>query len=384
VFYTYNQAIIEEGRKTYCVDWMTVLLLVGGLVTLIVGAEFLVRGASRLAAALGISPLVIGLTVVAFGTSSPELAVSVQSAFRGSADVAIGNVVGSNIFNILLILGISAIITPLIVHSQLLRLDVPIMAGISVLMFVLALDGSIGLLDGLLLFGFLILYIGWSIRQSRKESAEIQDEYASEYAPSKGARRHIIKNLLFVAFGLGLLVFGSDWLVQGAVSLARLFNVSNLLIGLTIVAMGTSLPEVATSIMAAIKQERDIAVGNVIGSNIFNIMAVIGLSGIVAPAGVQVSQTALRFDIPVMIAVALLTLPIFFTGYRITRWEGGLLLVYWLAYTTYLVFVSIPFEPGITVLTAVVFWFVLPVSFIAVSIDVVREWQQRRCIMALR
>jgi cation:H+ antiporter len=357
---------------------MTGLLLVGGLVTLIVGAELLVRGASRLAAALGISPLVIGLTVVAFGTSSPELAVSVQSAFRGSADVAIGNVVGSNIFNILLILGISAIITPLIVHSQLLRLDVPIMVGISILMFLLALDGSIGLLDGLLLFGLLILYIGWSIRQSRKESAEIQDEYASEYAITNGARRHIFKNLFFVAVGLGLLIVGSDWLVQGAVSLARLFNISNLVIGLTIVAMGTSLPEVATSIMAAIKQERDIAVGNVIGSNIFNIMAVIGLSGIVSPAGVEVSQTALRIDIPVMIAVAMLTLPIFFTGFRITRWEGSLLLVYWLAYTSYLVFVSIPFEPGTTVLTAVMFWFVLPVSFIAVSIDVLREWRVRR------
>jgi cation:H+ antiporter len=359
-------------------DWMIVLYLVGGLVTLIFGAESLVRGASRLAASFGISPLVIGLTVVAFGTSSPELAVSVQSAFAGSADVSVGNVVGSNIFNILLILGISAIIIPLVVHSQLLLLDVPLMIGVSFLFYFLATDGSISRMDGLLLFVCLLLYIWWSIRQSRKETAEIQEEYAHEYAVTNGDRGHILKNFLFVGAGLGLLVVGSEWLVKGAVSLARLFNVSDLVIGLTIVALGTSMPEVATSVMAALKKERDIAVGNVIGSNLFNIMAVIGLSGIVAPSGIAISPDAIRMDIPIMIAVALLTLPVFFTGHRIARWEGALLLIYLAAYITFLVFLSISFQPGITVLTAVMLWFVFPVSVIAVGTDVILEWRRRQ------
>jgi cation:H+ antiporter len=359
-------------------DWSIFLLLAGGLVTLIIGAESLVRGASRLAAVLGISPLVIGLTVVAFGTSSPELAVSVQAAFRGSADVAVGNVVGSNIFNILLILGISAVITPLIVHSQLLRLDVPLMVLVTFLFFFLALDGSIGRLDGVLLFFGLIVYIWWNIRQSRKETQEIQEEYAHEYGKPDGGALHITKNILFILAGLGLLVVGSDWLVRGAVAIAHLFNVSDLVIGLTIVALGTSLPELATSIVAAIKQERDIAVGNVVGSNFFNIMAVIGLSGLVAPVGVQVSQTALRVDIPVMMAVALLTLPVFFTGSRITRWEGAMMLVFLGAYVTYLVFVSISFQPGVDILRIAMFYFVIPVTLLAITVDVLREWRLRR------
>jgi cation:H+ antiporter len=378
VLYTYNQSDIENAKEFTYMDWNIALLLVGGLVTLVVGAESMVRGASRLAAALGISPLVIGLTVVAFGTSSPELAVSVQSAFQGSADVAVGNVVGSNIFNILLILGISAIIIPLVVHSQLLQLDVPLMVGVSILFFLLSLDGSIGRLDGLLLFGGLLLYIWWSIRQSRKDNAEVQEEFAQEYGPAKADRGHMLKNILFVAAGLGLLVVGSDWLVRGAVATARLFNVSDLIIGLTIVALGTSLPEVATSVVAAVKKERDIAVGNVVGSNLFNIMAVIGLSGIVAPLGVQISQAALRIDIPVMIGVALLTLPIFFTGHRITRMEGVLLLLYLFVYITYLIFVSISYQAGIDVLTMLMFWFILPVSFLFVGYDVIHEIRRRR------
>ncbi|HSV86088.1 MAG TPA: calcium/sodium antiporter [Levilinea sp.] len=357
--------------------WMILIYLAGGLVTLIVGAEGLVRGASRLAAALGISPLVIGLTVVAFGTSSPELAVSVQAALRGSADVAIGNVVGSNIFNILFILGASALIAPLIVHSQLLRLDVPLMVGASALMFILALDGLIGLLDGLLLISCLVLYTWWSVRQSRNEPTDVQDEYGREFSATNGGWRKILKNLLFIAVGLGLLVVGSGWLVKGAVALAHLFNVSDLVIGLTIVAIGTSLPEVATSIVAALKQERDIAVGNVVGSNIFNILAVIGLSGLIAPAGVQVSQIVLQQDIPIMIAVAALMLPIFFTGQRIARWEGALLLVYWVAYTAYLVFVAIRFQAGASTLTGVMLWVILPVSLLIVAVNVLREWRRR-------
>lgn len=183
----------------------------------------------------------------------------------------------------------------------------------------------------------------------------------------------MVVNLVFIAAGLGLLVLGSDWLVNGAVSLARLFNVSDLVIGLTIVAAGTSMPEVATSIMAALKKERDIAVGNVVGSNIFNIMGVLGLSAMVAPDGIKVAASALAFDIPVMIAVALATLPIFFTGNLIARWEGGLFLLYYVSYTAYLIFESIQHHQNREILTNTMLWFVLPFTAITLLITVVQE-----------
>jgi cation:H+ antiporter len=358
-------------------DWMIPLLLVGGFLTLVFGAELLVRGASRLAAALGISPLVIGLTVVAFGTSSPELAVSVQSAFRGSADLALGNVIGSNIFNVLLILGLSAVITPLVVHQQLVRLDVPLMIALSVLLFVLGLDGNIGRLDGGLLFLGLVAYIWYGIRQSRKEGQAVQQEYDQEYALEKGSKPTSMPvNIALVVVGLGLLVLGSDWLVAGAVSLAKLFQVSDLVIGLTIVAAGTSMPEVATSVMAALKKERDIAVGNVVGSNIFNIMGVLGVSAFVAPAGINVSASALAFDIPVMIAVALATLPIFFTGNLIARWEGGLFLFYYVAYMVYIVLGSTGSLGERDLLTDAMLWFVIPVTVITLFVTVYRQFKR--------
>lgn len=357
-------------------DWNIPLLLVGGLITLVVGAELLVRGASRLAAALGISPLVIGLTVVAFGTSSPELAVSVQSAFRGSADIAMGNVIGSNIFNILLILGISAVITPLVVHQQLVRLDVPLMIGLSLLLLVFGLDGKVGRVDGAVLFFGLIVYIWYGIRQSRKESRAVQREYNEEYAlPIKEKQAPMLLNLALIVCGLGLLVLGSNWLVSGAVSLAQLFKVSDLVIGLTIVAAGTSMPEVATSVMAAVKKERDIAVGNVVGSNIFNIMGVLGLSALVAPDGINVSSSALAFDIPVMIAVALATLPIFFTGYLIARWEGGLFLLYYVAYMAYIVLGATGSLGERDLLTDAMLWFVIPVTVITLTVTIYRQFK---------
>jgi cation:H+ antiporter len=354
-------------------NWLIFLQLAVGLVALVIGAEILVRGASRLAAAFGISPLVIGLTVVAFGTSSPELAVSVQSAYNNSADVAIGNVVGSNIFNILLILGISSIITPLIVHQQLVRLDVPLMIGLSFLLYLFGMDGSIGRMEGLVMFLGLLVYIAYGIRKSRKENQEVQEEYAEEYGPKKNGANTTLVNVAFIAAGLGLLVLGSNWLVTGAVSLARLFNVSDLVIGLTIVAIGTSMPEVATSVMAALKNERDIAVGNAVGSNIFNILCVLGLSAFASPDGLPVAETAIRFDIPVMIAVAVATLPILFTGNLISRWEGGLFLVYMLAYIAYLVFESIQHHANRQILMTTMLWFVIPFTLITIGITVVQE-----------
>ncbi len=312
----------------------TAILLIAGIALLVAGAESLVRGASKLAASLGIPPLVVGLTIVAFGTSSPELAVSTHAAYTGESDIAIGNVVGSNIFNILFILGLSAMIAPLAVAQQLIRMDMPIMIGASLLLPLLGLDGKISRFDGLLLFLMIVAYTVFLIRQSRKESKAIQEEYEREYGVGEEEKtpRAWKIDLAYVAGGVIMLVLGSRWLVDGAVRIALDLGVSELMIGLTIIAVGTSLPEVATSVIASLRGERDIAVGNVVGSNIFNILAVIGLTGLVAPDGIPVSIDALRFDVPIMIMVALACAPVFMTGFTIQRWEGFLFLAYYLAY----------------------------------------------------
>jgi K+-dependent Na+/Ca+ exchanger-like protein len=248
---------------------MTFIYLLAGLVLLVAGAEVLVRGAAKLAAHFGIPPLIIGLTVVAFGTSAPETAVSVQAAFNGSGDLAIGNVIGSNIANVLLILGITALVAPLLVSRQLIRLDVPIMIGASLVTYALALDGSLSRLDGALLFAGIIAYTSFLIISSRKSKAPAADEFSVEYGPEAAPKPYAtLLNLALIIAGLVLLVSGSNFLVTGAVSLARALGLSELVIGLTVIAIGTSLPELATSVMAAFKGERDIAVGNIVGSNI--------------------------------------------------------------------------------------------------------------------
>jgi len=319
---------------------MTFVYLIAGLILLVAGAEMLVRGAAKLAAQFGISPLIVGLTVVAFGTSAPETAVSVQASLGGSGDIAVGNVVGSNIANVLLILGLTALIAPLVVSRQLIRLDVPIMIGASLVTYALAWDGALSRLDGALLFSAIIGYTVFLIISSRRASAAAaaDDEFSREFGlnePPKPYASLINAGLVFA--GLVLLIAGSHFLVEGAVSLAKALGLSELVIGLTVIAVGTSLPELATSIMAAIRGERDIAVGNIVGSNIFNLLAVLGLASLVSPAAISVATNALAFDFPVMIAVALACLPIFFTGYSISRWEGLLFLAYYVAYTAYLV-----------------------------------------------
>lgn len=348
-----------------------VMLFVAGGVLLIAGAELLVRGASRLALAAGISPLVVGLTVVAFGTSSPELAVTIGSAYAGQADVALGNVVGSNIFNVLFILGISALIAPLAVAQQLVRLDVPVMIGTSGLALLLALDGRIGRLDGLVLFSGMVAYTLFLIRQSRRETAGVRAEYQEAFAREERKRASPLVNLALVVAGLGLLVLGAQWLVEAAVDVATALGVSELVIGLTIVAAGTSLPEVATSILAALRGERDIAAGNVIGSNIFNLLAVLGLGSLLSPAGVPVPPGALTFDIPVMIAVAVAALPIAFTGYTIARWEGAVFLGYYLAYAAYVV-LDATGHAAVPAFGAAMTWFVLPLTTLTLLVLAVR------------
>ncbi|MEW6678064.1 MAG: calcium/sodium antiporter [Pseudomonadota bacterium] len=375
---------------------MTWFLL--GLLALVAGAELLVRGASRLALAIGISPLVVGLTVVAFGTSAPEMAVSVQSAWSGQVDLALGNVVGSNIFNVLLILGLSALIVPLVVHQQVIRQEVPVMIGVSLLLWALAADGGINRWEGMLLFGLAVGYTALLIRQSRRETATTRRAVEAEYAQAfdgppldgdasaamtaeavpqerEGWAGHWGVQVLFILAGLALLVLGARWLVEAAVGFARYLGVSELVIGLTIVAAGTSLPEVATSILAAVRGQRDIAVGNVVGSNIFNILAVLGLSASVAPGALTVAPSMLAFDMPVMVAVAVACLPIFFTGNRIDRWEGGVFIALYASYTLYLV-LSATRHDALAGFSGVMGGYVLPLLALTLGVLAWRYWRR--------
>lgn len=308
--------------------------LVGGLVVLTYGADILVRGASGMAFRFGISALVVGLTIVAFGTSAPEMAVSVAGALKGEADLAVGNVVGSNIFNILFILGLGALIVPLTVDRQLIRFDVPLMVFSVLLMYGMSLNG-IQFVEGLILFCGLLSYVAFQVVQSRKMANQQKGEFEMEASLQQKQRAWVLVG--FVLIGLIMLVVGSKFFVSGAVSLAKIWGVSDLVIGLTIVAAGTSLPEVATSLMAAFKGERDIAVGNVVGSNIFNTLGVLGATALVSPSGLMVSQTALKFDIPIMIIACALCIPLFWMGQVLTRWKGLLFFSGYIAYTSYLI-----------------------------------------------
>lgn len=357
---------------------LTVITFVAGLAVLILGAEWLVRGASRIAAWAGVSPLVIGLTVVAFGTSAPELAINVHSTLAGQPDIAIGNVVGSNIANILLILGISAAIAPLMVQQQVVRQDVPLMIGVSIVTYFFALDGLLSTWEGFILFSALLFYIWFLIRQSRKESREVEQEYEQEYAPheQKSPRNWLI-NIGLVVAGLLLLVIGAQWMVDSAVTVAVWLGISELVIGLTVVAVGTSLPELATSVTAAVKGERDIAVGNVVGSNIFNLLSVLGLSAIIVPVGIPVSQAALNFDIPVMIAITLASFPVFFTAGKIFRWEGFIFIGYYAAYTVYLV-LNATNHASLPMFSNVMIWFALPITALTLVISLWYEFFVRR------
>jgi len=350
-------------------------MFAGGLLALILGADLLVRGASRLALTLGISPLVVGLTVVSFGTGAPEVAIGVNAVLAGNADLALGNAVGSNIFNVLFILGLAALITPLVVNVQLIRQEVPIMLGASLLLFLLSLDGRLSLSDGLMLVSLMLVYTVFLVRQSRSSGRAARDVQASKLPPDKAApwlERTPVQFLL-IAVGLVLLVVGSDWLVQSSVVFARALGVSDLIIGLTIVSVGTSMPEVATSIMAAIKGERDIAVGNVVGSNTFNILGSLGIVSVVSGSqGLAVPATVLNFDLWVMTGVALACLPVFMTGREIARWEGGLFFAYYLAYVGYLVMAAQQ-HPALAAFSAVMMSFVLPLTVVTLVVLALRK-----------
>lgn len=313
----------------------SLLLIIAGLVLLVGGAELFVRGASALADRLGLSPLVIGLTVVALGTSAPEIAVSIGASWSGRAELAVANVVGSNIFNILAILGVSALVCPLVVERRLVRLDVPFLIAISGVFWLLALDGRLTRLEAAGLLAVCVGYTAALLSAARRGTEDSEIEVSE--AQSAGERGHAGVLIGLLAAGLGLTVFGARLLVGGASELAAQLGVSDAVIGLTIVAAGTSLPELATSLVAAIRGQRDIAVGNVVGSCVFNVLAILGLSGLVSPGPLAVSAPMLGFDVPVMVAASVACLPILFTGHRIGRREGVLFLAGYLAYLGYVV-----------------------------------------------
>ena len=354
---------------------MNILTFLGGLILLVTGANLLVRGASKLALSFGISPLVVGLTIVAFGTSAPEVAVSVGAVLNGKTDIAIGNVVGSNIFNVLFILGLSALIAPLVVNIQLIRQEVPIMIGAGLLLLALGLDGRLSFFDGGILFVLLVSYTVFLVVQSRRETQAANDEYAHDIKPTEAGAwdDRLPAQLLLIGAGLAALVFGSEYLVQASVNFAKALGVSDLIIGLTIVAAGTSMPEVATSITAAIKGERDIAVGNVVGSSTFNILGCLGLSGLVSgDLGLAMAPSLLAFDIWVMLAVALACLPVFMTGREIARWEGGVFLGYYVAYVAYLILAAQQHD-ALQAFSGVMLGFAVPLTVVTLVVMVIRR-----------
>lgn len=312
-----------------------------GFFGLVLGGELLVRGASRLAVRFGVSPLVIGLTVVAYGTSAPELAVSLTATFTGANSMAFANVVGSNLFNTLLILGICGLIAPLMIKTQLVKLDVPVMIGVSLLAAGLAYDGTISRFEGGLLFGLAVIYTVWLLRLAKQHPEEAEEFDELTKAPTNWFERNLPGQIILILGGVVALSFGSDWLVKGATGIAKGFGVSDVVIGLTLVAAGTSLPELMTSLVATYKGERDLAVGNVVGSNIFNLLMIVGLASAVSPVGLEVAPSILTYDLPIMLAATLLCLPVFITGRQISRNEGALFFMGYGAYLGGLVYLTL-------------------------------------------
>ena len=351
----------------------TILVLVLGLGVLTCGAEALVRGAARLGVRAGISPLVVGLTIVALGTSAPELVVSVYASLEGKADIAVANVVGSNIFNILFVLGLCALLVPLVASAQIIRREVPIYIGLSLAVGLMCLDGRIGLLEGLALAGGAVAYFTIAVWAGRAEARAMRAAVDSpaEALPGVSAGAWP-RDLVLVAAGLGMLVLGARWLVTGAVDVARVLGVSDAIIGLTIVAAGTSLPEVATSVVATLRGERDMAIGNAIGSCICNILVILGISALASGGNLAVSPALARFDVLVMIAAAIACLPLLRTGGVLARWEGALLLGYYAAYLAYLTLAAQQHD-ALAGFRLVMITFVIPLTAVTIAITVAQS-----------
>jgi cation:H+ antiporter len=344
---------------------MNVLLIILGLCALVAGGELLVRGASGLARMINISPLVIGLTIVAFGTSSPELAVSIQGSVRGESGIAVGNVLGSNIFNLLIVLGISAIVHSLHVERQVVRVEMPVMIAASLVTGLLALDGLLSRADGgVLVFG-LVLYLlmQWiMLKRSRRYSQQ----------ESKTRESRSVRFFIYVPFGLVLLVLGAGWLVDGVVYLANRFEISPLIIGLTVVAVGTSLPELFTSLIASVRRQRDLAIGYVVGSNVFNLLAVLGFAALWSGTGLEVSSSVWQFDLPVMLAASILCVPMMMSGGRLSRVEGLLMVAWYVVYLLVLVLSEMG-SPALRTLKPALLFVALPITTTAVLSGLLRK-----------
>ena len=339
-----------------------------GLLLLLIGAELSVRAAVRLASILRIRPLIIGLTVVALGSSAPQMAVSLQAAFSDSTDIAVGSVIGSNIFNVLVILGLCALIIPLRVARQVLRIDIPLMIGASLLVIGLSWNGEFSKLDGVLLLGTMLGCLFIVLRQAG-HGARHGHTHSTEKPRS-------LTCIALLTSGLLLLAFGGHLLVDAAVVVAMNLGLSERIIGLTLMAIVTSLPALMTSLIAALRGERDIAVGNVIGSNLFNLLGVLGATALISPVPLSISPNALVFDLPIMLGVAVLCLPLFYAGYRITRFEGLLLLALYLTYGLHIV----SFSTGMLLaerLEHLMLQFVLPLLGIAVAFGIVKAWRRQ-------
>ena len=308
----------------------------GGLVLLYFGAEWLVKGSSELAIRLGISPLVVGLTVVAFGTSAPELVVSVKANLDGQGGMAIGNVVGSNICNIALVLGFGAVIFPIAIPRQVIRREIPILLVASVVFLLMMRDGTMERLEAGVLFSGIVLYVITSLVEARKEDPNQSEDISPEMigaARNSGSGRLFFNIFLIVGGGITL-VIGADRMVTGGESIARFYDVPEAIIGLTLFAFGTSLPELATSVVAAIKKQGDIIVGNAVGSCVFNLLAVVGMAGLIAPLNDD-GVTWIHYS--VMLGATVILIPMMWHRMKLDRWEGGLLVLGYLGFTAWLV-----------------------------------------------
>lgn len=315
----------------------SIALSLVGFTFLIFGGELVVKSSSKIATSFGLSPLLVGLTVVAFGTSAPELGVSLMASFQGNEDIALTNVVGSNIFNLAFILGVCALAAPLVVNLQLLKLDIPISIISTLILFIMCQDGVISFIEGMALLLILVGYMIWILRASKKEKKQIELNIKDKKEEISSTFKSRTLNFLIFIIGIAVLVGGSKLLVSGASDLALRAGVSEAIIGLTLVAVGTSLPELVSSLIATLRGNTDIAIGNVIGSNIFNILFILGSSSIIAQKGISVANNITYYDIPFLLFLSVLSFPFLLSGKKVVKWEGVVFLLLYLGYCFYLI-----------------------------------------------
>jgi len=318
--------------------------ILAGLALLVVGAELLTRGGASYAASKGVPPLMIGLTIVAVGTSTPELAVGIDAALKGNGALAVGNIAGTNTVNILLIMGLSALLLPLTLQLQTLRNELPAMIFAALMLLFMSADGMLTRIEGALLVTSGLVYTWLILRAVRREGSLVREEFEAQYGSGAGAANAVSpqpnanRNALFMLLaGIAIIVGGADWFVEGTVELARLWGVSDAFIGLTVVAIGTSSPELVTTLVSTLHGQRDIAIGNLLGSSVYNIFIILGVTCLVPASGVPVPPELFRVDIPVMVGVTLVCAPVFVTGRRVSRLEGGLFVMAYAAYLAMLI-----------------------------------------------